>query len=763
MSTVSPGLTWRRSERRPPMAHLSRSKVGRSLTLAMLIWALAATPQAAKSQFAPPGARPWSDNSPLVSKITFSRDGKLGALVYRHGVTVLDLENWREKCLIHAEGVTALAFTHDGAELAIAAKDANANSPIGEPSRSVEIQIVDVRTGAVKKKVPDVRVTNVMEMAFTSAGTLFAVVTNTDPVLAGRYYLPQLDGLFLWDVVAGKLTPLLTGDQAPTVMYRLAEFTPDGEAFVLSLGNGRKDEIWMYSTAAPSVAHKIAGLADYWGSPFSIAALAFSDDGRMLAYCASQFGRAGRGIGADVIGIYDLAKRKDVRRIQNFPANGMSLVFLANGRLAAIPSIPSQARMQLSDFPSAMPAQGMQALRAVTIWNPANGKVEQRMDLPSDTTVNLLLPKQNALASMAGGTWSFRDLQSAEVKASIAAAGPQCLPAGAALLNQEMQKARQSFSIHRILAVSFFPGEPGVLMGVNADGVAYFWNMATGNELRRDRFASFEDCIAISENGRTVAVAGGDGNSVFALEDNGSLRRIPSTGLDRRAGALAASPGGEMLAFGETDGTIVIWDVTKRAVVRQWKGHGGAVRSLAFSRDGTMLASSANDMTVNLWSVGTGASVQSLEARKKKVNAVTFAAGPNALLASGGDDSKVILWDVRNRKSVRTLDGHRGPVRSISFSPDGSILISGADDGLIVWDVKTGKRIKVLLGNSAEWPGGRGATIGKPAVPGGNYITIMSIRFSTDGKLVACGGTNNTAMVWDTKTWGKRVFKPIEK
>ena len=729
----------------------------------MLLWALAAMPQATESQFAPPGARPWSDTSPTVSKTAFSRDGKLVALVYRYGVTVLDLEYWREKCLVTKEGVTALAFTHDGAELAIAAKGSNDNSPIGEPAPFVEIQIIDVRTGAVKKKLPDTRVTNVMEMAFTSAGALFAVVANTGPNVAGRYYIPPLDGLFLWNVFAGKLTPLLTGDQAPTVVCQRAAFAPDGESFVLSLGNGPKDEIWMDSTAAPSVAHKIAGLADYWGYPFRVTALAFSDDGKTLAYCANQSGTVGRGIGSYVIGFHDFAKSKDVRRIRNFPTNGMSLVFLADGRLAALPQTLLQARMQAIDLPSALPAQINQALRAVTIWNPANGKVEKRMVLPSDSTVNLLIPKQNALASLAGSTWSFRDLQTAEVKASIVAVGPQCIPAGAALLHQEMRRAQQSFSIHRILAISFLPGDPGVLVGVNDDGVAYFWNMATGTELQRSRIVPSTDCLAISENGRTVAAAGEDGKSVFSLEDNGSLRRVPSTDIAQRAGALAASPGGEMLAFGGTDGMIVIWDVTKRAVVRQWKGHGGAVRSMAFSRDGTMLASSADDLTLNLWSVGTGALVQSLEARKRKANAVTFAAGPNALLASGGDDSKVILWDVRNRKSVRTLDGHRGPVRSISFSPDGSILISGADDGLIVWDVKTGKRIKVLLGNSAEWPGGRGATIGKPAVPGGNYITIMSIRFSTDGKLVACGGTNNTAMVWDTKTWGKRVFKPIEK
>jgi WD40 repeat protein len=64
--------------------------------------------------------------------------------------------------------------------------------------------------------------------------------------------------------------------------------------------------------------------------------------------------------------------------------------------------------------------------------------------------------------------------------------------------------------------------------------------------------------------------------------------------------------------------------------------------------------------------------------------------------------------------------------------------------------------------NSAPWKDGGSAT-GEPVGYGINDITVMSIRFSPDGKVVACGGTNNTVVVWDTKTWGRRVLRPIVK
>ena len=41
-------------------------------------------------------------------------------------------------------------------------------------------------------------------------------------------------------------------------------------------------------------------------------------------------------------------------------------------------------------------------------------------------------------------------------------------------------------------------------------------------------------------------------------------------------------------------------------------------------------------------------------------------------------------------------------------------------------------------------------------------IGIVAVCFSADGKVLACGGTNNIVMAWDTQTWEVRVMKPVE-
>ena len=48
---------------------------------------------------------------------------------------------------------------------------------------------------------------------------------------------------------------------------------------------------------------------------------------------------------------------------------------------------------------------------------------------------------------------------------------------------------------------------------------------------------------------------------------------------------------------------------------------------------------------------------------------------------------------------VRTLRGHLHGVRSVAFSPDGTRIISGSDDGLVkIWDAKTGVEVSNGLG-----------------------------------------------------------------
>ena len=64
------------------------------------------------------------------------------------------------------------------------------------------------------------------------------------------------------------------------------------------------------------------------------------------------------------------------------------------------------------------------------------------------------------------------------------------------------------------------------------------------------------------------------------------------------------------------------------------------------------------------------------------------------MLASGAGDGTVKLWDVATKKNIAAFEGHTDRVSSVAFSPGGTMLASGAGDGIKLWDV--GDKARVL-------------------------------------------------------------------
>jgi WD40 repeat protein len=71
---------------------------------------------------------------------------------------------------------------------------------------------------------------------------------------------------------------------------------------------------------------------------------------------------------------------------------------------------------------------------------------------------------------------------------------------------------------------------------------------------------------------------------------------------DTKKSGLVFHPNGNLLATGENNGDIVLWDVKSGQCVKILKGHGeGPVVSLQFSNDGRRLLSGGTDKTFRIW------------------------------------------------------------------------------------------------------------------------------------------------------------------
>jgi WD40 repeat protein len=114
------------------------------------------------------------------------------------------------------------------------------------------------------------------------------------------------------------------------------------------------------------------------------------------------------------------------------------------------------------------------------------------------------------------------------------------------------------------------------------------------------------------------------------------------------------------------------------------------------------------------------------------------------ILAGGTQDGSVILWEARSGKELRRVRGPAGQFAIgglIAFSPDGKVLAAPAertDFGL--WEVATGKLLRKLTLPIA----------GRPTIF--DESSFHTVRFSPDGKSLAVNGVGLHGYVFDAAT-----------
>lgn len=233
---------------------------------------------------------------------------------------------------------------------------------------------------------------------------------------------------------------------------------------------------------------------------------------------------------------------------------------------------------------------------------------------------------------------------------------------------------------------------------------------------------------------------------------------------------------GTLLATGEVDGTITVWEVTTREpAYPSWEGSSGTIEDLEFSPIAPWLAATGVGGTVVLWDVATQAEVQGpLIGHESGVYAINFRPD-GQVLASAGREGTLVLWNLSADTAISTfLRGARDVVFGVSFSQDGQRLAAAASGaGIEIWDLSTGERVGDPLDShmGEVWdvaynPAGTmllsGAEDGvilwdlRLESPAPERLldytgAANSVAISPDGRWLAAAGAAGT-MVWDAAT-----------
>ena len=279
--------------------------------------------------------------------------------------------------------------------------------------------------------------------------------------------------------------------------------------------------------------------------------------------------------------------------------------------------------------------------------------------------------------------------------------------------------------------------------------------------------------IVYSPDGNLLTIRGSEG---LFLYDPKTLDRVAHLGEFNDISTIAFSPDHTLLALGDLDATIRLWDIATQKQIHAFTGHKVAVSSIDFSRDGAFLASASYDGTVRIWNIEKKRQVAALDIQKLTEHTPTQVIfSPNgSLVAIAVYNGQLILWDFQTDQILRQID-HQFGAPSIALSLDGKILLSIGSDGrgdLKFWEVETGKQIAIekntqnraLIahpnrnivasfgwGNSTTirlWDMNQKTELAQLLVKG----NVLSVAFNpvTDQLALTAGGT--TIQIWDMAT-----------
>ena len=284
-----------------------------------------------------------------------------------------------------------------------------------------------------------------------------------------------------------------------------------------------------------------------------------------------------------------------------------------------------------------------------------------------------------------------------------------------------------------------------VVASGSKDGTVKVWNPFSYETYTTHTLSHAQvNGVAWSPGGSYVAATSSDKTHPVAIWSNsGHTNADPATYSGSGAmSALAWSPSDSMLATGGEDAVVRMLEQDGLALKHtgSYVGHKGQVQSLAWSNDANYFASASADKTVRVWATAKRDATTIRDAKyifaghTGSVYAVEWMStvGTDSII-SGGADKTIQIWDAFSGAILQTYQ-MPSVVCAIAWSASNGFFAAGLADGsLYLYQAFEPEPLYIFQGNgTAE----------------GNGTAIHSLAWSPDGTALVSGSDDGSAAVW---------------